>query len=158
MFLSIAFFFFSSFFFFSFFLFFFSFLLFFFFFLLFSFPCIKEPHGLQFMGVTKSWTWPRNSIEPINNGVIISGEQWGDSVIHIHVSVLPQTPLPSRLPPNIEQSSMCSTVGPCCLSILNIQQCVHVHPKLPNYPFPPWFPPATVSLFSKSVDFSLFFK
>jgi len=38
----------------------------------------------------------------------------------IHVSILPQTPLPSRLPHNIEQSSMCCTVGPCRLSILNI--------------------------------------
>ena len=35
----------------------------------------------------------------------------------IHVSVLPQTPLRSRLPQNTEQSSMCYTVGPCRLSI-----------------------------------------
>ena len=30
-----------------------------------------------------------------------------DSITHIHVSILPQTPLPSRLPHNIEQSSPC---------------------------------------------------
>ena len=40
-----------------------------------------------------------------------------DSAIHIHVSILPQTPLPSRLPHNIEQNSLGSIVGPCWLSI-----------------------------------------
>ena len=49
---------------------------------------------------------------PINNAVIL-GEQRRDSAIHIHVSILPQTPLPSRLPHNIEQSSLCYPVGPC---------------------------------------------
>ena len=38
----------------------------------------------------------------------------------MHVSILPQTPLTSRLPHNIEQSSLCYRVGPCWLSILNI--------------------------------------
>ena len=37
----------------------------------------------------------------------------------MQVSILPQTPLPSRLPQNIEQSSMGCTVGPYWLSILN---------------------------------------
>ena len=57
-------------------------------------------------------------VQLINNAVIVSGEQWRDSAIPIHVSILPQTPLPSRLPHNTEQSSMCYTVGPCWLSIL----------------------------------------
>ena len=35
----------------------------------------------------------------------------------------PQIPLPSRLSHNIEQSPMCYTVGPCWLSILNIEVC-----------------------------------
>ena len=35
---------------------------------------------------------------------------------------LPQTPLPSRLLHNIEQSSLCYTVGPCWLSILNTRR------------------------------------
>ena len=39
--------------------------------------------------------------------MIISGGQQKDSAIHIHISIVPQTPLPSRLPCNIEQSSMC---------------------------------------------------
>ena len=50
--------------------------------------------------------------------MIVSGAQESDSAIHIHVSILPQTPLPSRLPLNIEQNSLCYTVGPCWLSFL----------------------------------------
>ena len=52
-----------------------------------------------------------------NNAVTVSGEQWRDSAIHIHVPILPQTPIPSRLPHDIEQGSMCYTVGPCWLSM-----------------------------------------
>ena len=51
----------------------------------------------------------------MDNIVIVSGAQQSDSAIHIHVSILPQTPLPSRLPHNIEQSSLCYTVGTCWL-------------------------------------------
>ena len=36
---------------------------------------------------------------------MVSGGQRRYSAIHIHVSVLAPTPLPSRLPPNTEQSS-----------------------------------------------------
>ena len=42
----------------------------------------------------------------INSVVIVSGGQQSDSAKHIHVSILPQTPFPSRLPHNIEQSSL----------------------------------------------------
>ena len=42
----------------------------------------------------------------INSVVTVSGEQQNDSAKHIHVPILPQTPLPSRLPQNIEQSSL----------------------------------------------------
>ena len=55
--------------------------------------------------------------------LIVSGGQQRDSAIHIHVSILPQTPVPSRLPHNIEQSSLCCAVGLCWLSILNIAVC-----------------------------------
>ena len=44
----------------------------------------------------------------------------------MHVAILPQTPLPARLPHNIEQSSLRYTVGPCWLPILNIA--VHTSP------------------------------
>ena len=55
--------------------------------------------------------------------LLISGEQWGDSDTHIYVSILPQTPLPSRMPHNIEQSSMYYTAG-LWLFILNITECI----------------------------------
>ena len=38
--------------------------------------------------------------------MIVSGGQGRDSALNIHVSILPQTSLPSRLPHNIEQSSL----------------------------------------------------
>ena len=41
-------------------------------------------------------------VYPINN-VIVSGKQWRDSAIHIHVSILPQTPLPFSLAHNTKQ-------------------------------------------------------
>ena len=40
-----------------------------------------------------------------NNVVVVSDEQQSDSAIHIHVLIIPQIPLPSRLAHNIEQSS-----------------------------------------------------
>ena len=58
-----------------------------------------------------------------NNIVTVSGEQWRDSAIHIQVSILPRTPLPSRLPHNTRQNSMCCTIASCWLSILNIAVC-----------------------------------
>ena len=62
-------------------------------------------------------------VYPVNNIVIISGEQWRESAIHICVSILPQNSLPSRLAHNINQSSMCCTIGFHWLSILNIAMC-----------------------------------
>jgi len=49
--------------------------------------------------------------QPTDNVVIVSGEQGKDSTKHIlkHVSISLHMPLPSRLPYNIEQSSMCYT-------------------------------------------------
>ena len=40
-----------------------------------------------------------------------------ESVIHIYVSILFQILFPYRLLQNIEYSSLCYTVNPCCLSI-----------------------------------------
>ena len=56
----------------------------------------------------------------MNNVVIVSGGQQRGSAMPIYVSILPQIPLPSRLIHNIEQTSLCYTVGPCWLFILNI--------------------------------------
>ena len=58
---------------------------------------------------------------PINNIVIASGRQQRDSAMYTHISILPQIPsnfLPFRFPHNIEQSSLCYTVGPSWLCIL----------------------------------------
>ena len=45
---------------------------------------------------------------------------------HIHVSVLFKIIFPSSLLHNIEQGSLCYTVGPCWLSILNIAMCTSI--------------------------------
>ena len=50
----------------------------------------------------------------------MNSEGLGHTYTCIH---LPQTPFPSRLLCKVEQSSLCSTVGPCWLSILNIAGC-----------------------------------
>ena len=78
-------------------------------------PWIEEPGGLQSMGLQKiGHDWACTHITD-NNVVILSGEQWRGSAIHIHVPILPQSALPSRLSHNIQQSSLCYTVGPCCI-------------------------------------------
>ena len=59
----------------------------------------------------------------MNTVVIVSGRQQEESVVHMHVPILSQTPLPFRLPHNIEQSALCYTVGPFRLSTLNITLC-----------------------------------
>ena len=51
-------------------------------------------------------------VQPINNAVIVSGEQWRDSATYTRVSILPHTSLPARLPHHLEQSSMCCKAGP----------------------------------------------
>ena len=85
----------------------------------------------------------------------MSDKQQKVSALHIHVSILLQTPLPSRLPHNTEQSPICCTIGPCRLSILNIAECA-CPSQLPNYPLSPSFPLVTISLFSKPVSLLLF--
>ena len=76
-------------------------------------------------------------VQLIKNVAIVSGEQ-SNSAMHIHVFILPQTPLHpgchiilSRIPCIIQQVHVGYT--------LYIQQCVHVNPKLPNFPFPSFF-------------------
>ena len=53
----------------------------------------------------------------------VSREQQQDSAIHIHMFILPQTPLPSRLPHDIEQTSLGWPAGPCWFSMLNTAMC-----------------------------------
>ena len=55
--------------------------------------------------------------------MLVLGIQQNDSVIHMYVYILFQITFPFRLLLNIEQSSLCYTVGPCWLHILNITVC-----------------------------------
>ena len=99
-------------------------------------------------------------IQLVNNVVIVSGGQQGNSAIHIQV-YLSTYPLSPRLPSHPGCHITLSRV-PCAIREVlvgysfQLQQCVHVHPKLPCYPFPSTFLPATRSLFFKSL--SLFCK
>ena len=89
----------------------------------------------------------------ITNIMLLSGIQQSDSVIYIHVFILFQTPFSFRLLQNIEQSSLCCTVGSRSFSILNIEIQFHsLCLSLPHHPFPL----VTVSFFSKSVSLFLF--
>ena len=94
----------------------------------------------------------------VSNIVIVSGGQERVLAVHIHVSILPQTPLAFRLPRITEQSSLCCRVGPCWLSFLNIAMCTFPSqtPQPSLFPIPHRL--ATISLFSKSVSRFLFCK
>ena len=61
--------------------------------------------------------------------MLVSAVQQKDSVTY--VSILFQILFPFRLLQDIEQSSRCYTVGPCCLSILNIVMCT-CQSQIPN--------------------------
>ena len=78
-------------------------------------------------------------VELIKNVVMVAGAQ-SDSALHIHASVLPQTPLPSRLPHDTGQSSLCYTAGPCwSSSFLQSSVCMSI-PDSQTTPTPHLFP------------------
>ena len=53
-------------------------------------------------------------VKPINNVVMVLGTQRRDSAIHTHMHPFSRKPpLPPRLQHNVEQISLCYTVGPC---------------------------------------------
>ena len=106
-----------------------------------------DPWGHKEPDVTERLT----HTELFNSVVLVSGVQQRASGGHIHVSVLFQILFPFRLLQSVEQSSLCYTVGPCCLSILNITVCIRSS-QTPNLPHPTSLPPVTISLFSKSVS------
>ena len=97
----------------------------------------EEPGRLQFMSceesdiiewLTLSLSYIFNflfyiGVYPLSNVVIVSGGEQRDAAIHVHVSILPQTPLPFKLQHNSEQSSLCCSVGACWLSTLNVAVC-----------------------------------
>ena len=98
-------------------------------------PRTEESGRLRSMGSQKSQTrlsdWAHRLCEKFMASLLINKQCW-DSFrwtakglsVHIRVLILPQTPLPSRLPHNIEQGSLCYTVDPCWLTILNIAVCI----------------------------------
>ena len=63
----------------------------------------------------------------INNVVLVSGVQQSDSVLYIHVFILFQIISPIMLLQNIEQSSLCYTVGCSWLSILKLLKVSMTH-------------------------------
>ena len=71
--------------------------------------------------------------QSINNVVIVSGAQYSDSAVHIHVSFVFSPPIQAAH--NIEQSSLCYTVGPHWSSALNTAVCA-CDPEFPDHPFP----------------------
>ena len=93
-----------------------------------------------------------------NNMMIFSGEQRWDSGIHIHGSILPQTPIPSSLPHNPEQSSMCYTYMCYTFHVLQTLLVIHfkyssVYMSIPSSLTMPSsiLPPATISSFATSM-------
>ena len=77
--------------------------------------------------------------------MIGSYEQSRDAATHIYVPIFPQTSLPYRLPHNIGQSSMCYTISPRWLPVLNSSVCMSIQTFYLSFPL------ATISSFSKSV-------
>ena len=71
--------------------------------------------------------------------VLLSGGQQNDSIIHVHVSTVFEILFPFRLLQNIEQSSLCCTVGSCWLSILKIVVCIYLS-QTHNLSLPTTFP------------------
>ena len=71
----------------------------------------REAWHAAIHGVTKSQTWLSD---------------WTELMLFLIL-------VPFRLLYNTGQSSLCYTVGPCWLSILNVQ-CAQSNPRLPNYP------------------------
>ena len=79
------------------------------------------------------------------------------SYTHTHIYILFQIHFPYRLLHKIKYSSLCYTVGPCCLFYVQYC-CISVNPKFLIYPSPHLSPLVTISLFSMSVGLFLVFK
>ena len=93
-------------------------------------------------------------VQRINNVVIVSGGQQRDSAVHICIHVLPQTPLPSRLPRDTEQSALCCPAGPRWFSMWNTAVCP-CPSHTPWLSLPPSFPLVTIRLLQRIEQSSL---
>ena len=83
-----------------------------------------ESHGQRSLMEYSSWGCKESDrTEQLTLMLVTTSAAWEAPAIHIHVSFLPQTRYLSRLLHIIEQSSLCYTIGPCRLYILNIAVC-----------------------------------
>ena len=73
----------------------------------------------------------------IYNVVLVSGVQQSDSVIHTYIYILFPILFHYGLLQDIEYSSLCYTVGPCCLSVLYTVVCI-CSSQTPNLSLPPF--------------------
>ena len=89
-------------------------------------------------------------VQLIYNFLLVSSVQKSGSVIHLRIPFLSRVLFPYWLLQNIDQNSLCYTVGPCSLS--NIYWCVYVNPSLRIYPSPYLSFLLTIGLLSKSMS------
>ena len=89
-------------------------------------------------------------VQLIYNLLLVSSVQKSGSFICLHIPFLSHILLPYWLLQNIDQNSLCYTVGSCCLS--NIYWCVYVNPRLLIYPSPYLSFLLTIDLLSKSMS------
>ena len=86
----------------------------------------------------------------------ISAVQQSDWVLHIYIHSFFNILFHYGLSQEIGYSLLCCTIGPCCLTILNVIVCIY-QPQTPSPSLSfPHFPLATTNLISMSV--SLFLK
>ena len=88
--------------------------------------CYYSPESESCLVVSNSlWPYSPWNSPGCNTGVgsLSLLLQQRDSATHTPVSILPHTPFPSMLAHNIDQSSMCYTIGPYWSFILNIRVC-----------------------------------
>ena len=92
-------------------------------------------------------------VQVVNTVVIVSGEQQRVSALHIHVYILPQTPLPSGLPHSPEHVLYSRS-----LFVIHLKCSVCTYPpQTPQLSHPPILPhPQQLS--SKSLSLFLFYK
>ena len=91
----------------------------------------------------------------IYNVALVSGVQ--HLSIDIDIDILFKILFPYRLLQDIELSSLCYTVGPCCSPILYIVVCMYtLIPTSYFIPPLPLSPLVTINLFSMSVGLFLF--
>ena len=107
-------------------------------------PWTREPGRLQPMELQRVRHDRGTNTLLINNVVVFSGEHQRDSAIHVHVSILARTSLPSRLLLNTEQ-----------FHVLYNRSLVAIHFKYSSV-YMSILKSLTISSFSKYVSLFLF--